>query len=55
MKNHLINDLIDLGISESESFEIFHPKTRDLDSINVLKCKKSGVIVLDQILRNKQY
>ena len=55
MKNTLIEDLIDLDISSPGSFEVFHPRTRDYESLNVLKCVKSGVIVLEEILRNNEY
>ena len=50
MQNRLIDDLINLGISNPNDFEVLHPRTRDIDSLNVLKCKQSGVIVLEEIV-----
>jgi len=37
-----------LKISDLDSFESFFPQTRDRDDISVLRCKKSGVIILSQ-------
>ena len=55
MKNRLIDDLIILGISNPNDFELFHPRTRDYDPLNVLKCKQSGVLVLEEIVKNDDY
>ena len=53
--HHLIKNLIEYKISHKDSFEIFHEGTRDNQSINVLKCKKSGVLVLDKINTSKEF
>ena len=55
MKNRLIDDLINLGISNPNDFEVFHPRTRDIDPLNVLKCKQSGVFVLEEIVTSNNY
>lgn len=55
MKNSLIDDLIRLSLSTNESLSIFHDRTRDNSNLNVLKCNKSGVIVLEEILTNNNY
>jgi 2-polyprenyl-3-methyl-5-hydroxy-6-metoxy-1,4-benzoquinol methylase len=55
MKNRLIDDLINLGISNPNDFEVLHPRTRDIDSLNVLKCKQSGVIVLEEIVTSDEH
>jgi hypothetical protein len=45
--NKNIELLIELNLSTKSSLEVFHGSTRDIDNLNVLKCNKSGVIVLD--------
>ena len=55
MKNKLISQLIKLGISSDYSLQILHPRTRDNENLNVLKCSKSGVIILEEILTNSEY
>ena len=55
MKNTLVDDLIRLSLSTNESLSIFHDRTRDNSNLNVLKCNKSGVIVLEEILTNNNY
>ena len=55
MKNNIIDLLYRLGLSTSDSLHVFHPKVRDRENLNVLKCGKSGVIVLEEILTNQFY
>ena len=55
MKNKLISSLIDMGICSSDSLHIIHPRTRDNNNLNVLKCAKSGLIVLEEVLINEDY
>ncbi|MCP3913178.1 MAG: class I SAM-dependent methyltransferase [Actinomycetia bacterium] len=46
---HLIHEqLIELGVCGAESLEEFHPSVRDRDDVGVLRCRESGVIVLDR-------
>ena len=40
----------ELGISEKNSLRIYHQGVRDNENIKVLKCKKSGVFVLDDMV-----
>ncbi len=47
--NHNIQLLYDLNISLKDSLKVFHNSTRDDDSLKVLKCNKSGVIVLERV------
>ena len=51
MKHNIHNLLIDLGISDEQSIIPFYPKVRDNDDISVLKCIKSEVILLSEILQ----
>ncbi len=55
MKNNIIDLLYRLGLSTRDSLQVFHPKVRDRENLNVLKCGKSGVIVLEEILTNQFY
>jgi len=55
MKNNIIDLLYRLGLSTRDSLQVFHPKVRDRENLNVLKCGKSGVIVLEEILTNQSY
>ena len=54
-KNPLIDQLIRMGISSPSSLKPYHPRTRDNDDIKVLKCSKSGVIVLEKLVTSEQY
>jgi hypothetical protein len=47
--NKNIELLIELNVSTKSSLEVFHGSTRDIDNLNVLKCNKSGVIVLERV------
>lgn len=49
MKHALSDLLIELGLSRTDSFEIFNEGVRDRKDINAIRCKRSGVIVLDNI------
>jgi 2-polyprenyl-3-methyl-5-hydroxy-6-metoxy-1,4-benzoquinol methylase len=53
--NKIIKLLYELGISEKNSLKIHQQGVRDNENVKVLKCKKSGVFVLDDILTNKKY
>ena len=53
--NKIIKLLYELGISEKNSLRIHHQGVRDNENIKVLKCKKSGVFVLDEILTDRKY
>ena len=55
MKNTLIDNLIDLVISLPMGFEVLHPRIRNYDSFEESKCTKSGVLVLEEALRNIEY
>ena len=55
MKNQLIASLINMGISSEDSLKVVHPRTRDNNNLNVLKCTRSGLIVLEEVLTNKDY
>jgi len=47
-KNKIRDLLIDLEICEESSIEPYYPRVRDRDDIAVLRCKKSGVILLSR-------
>lgn len=47
-KNSIKNALIELGISTTNSIKKFHPRVRDRRDVSVLKCEKSGVILLSR-------
>lgn len=49
MNHTLSNLLIELGLSKTDSFELFNKGVRDRTDINAYRCKHSGVIVLDSI------
>ena len=53
--NNNINLLFKLNISTKNSLEVFHNSTRDNDTLKVLKCKKSGVIVLEKLELSDNY
>jgi len=48
MKNIIKSLLCELGLSDEQSIVTFFPKVRDRDDVSVLKCKKSGVILLSR-------
>ena len=41
--------LIKLGISDAQSLRPYYPEVRDKSDVGVLRCEKSGVIILDNI------
>ena len=47
MENTIKDTLIQLELSTEDSFEVFCPTTRDRNDVFVLRCKKSGVIILN--------
>ena len=47
-KNRIIELLTDLGISSRDSIEAYYGKVRDRDDISVLRCNRSGVILLSR-------
>ncbi|RPG62242.1 MAG: class I SAM-dependent methyltransferase [Flavobacteriaceae bacterium TMED238] len=53
--SNIIKLLFKLGISDKNSLKKYHKGVRDHNDINVLKCHKSGVIVLDKIVNNHGY
>lgn len=46
--NSIKKILVDFKVSKEDSFENFHPRVRDRNDISVLKCNKSGVIILSR-------
>jgi 2-polyprenyl-3-methyl-5-hydroxy-6-metoxy-1,4-benzoquinol methylase len=55
MINNNINILCKLNLSSKDSLEVFHNSTRDINDLKVLKCSKSGVIVLQKAEKNDAY
>ena len=53
--NYNINLLIQFNLSDKNSFEVFNKSTRDVANLNVLKCKRSGVIVLEELSIPEKY
>ena len=48
MPNTIIETLIELGLSTTDSLRPFHPRVRDRNDIAVLHCARSGVLVLER-------
>lgn len=48
MENKAKDMLIELGISNSDSIVPYYPRVRDREDISVLKCTKSGVLLLSR-------
>lgn len=48
MQHQIKETLVKLGLSTEGSFKKFHPRVRDRKDITVLKCEKSGVMVLSR-------
>ena len=48
MSHSIIRLLIELGVSREGSFEPYFPRVRDRDDVAALRCRQSGVIVLDR-------
>ena len=53
--NQNINLLCELNLSDKNSFEIINYSTRDVADLNVLKCRNSGVIVVEKYILNDDY
>lgn len=53
--NKIIKLLHELDISDKDSLMEYHQGIRNNDNINVLKCKKSGVLVLNDLVVNQNY
>ena len=53
--NNNIELLFNLNISTKDSLKIFNNSTRDVDNLKVLKCIKSGVIVLERAETDDAY
>ena len=53
--NHNIDLLNKFDLSDKNSFEVFNESTRDISNLNVLKCKNSGVIVLEKFIISEDY
>ena len=47
-KNSMIELLTELGLSDEGSFEVLHGRVRDREDVKVLRCNRSGVIILDR-------
>jgi len=53
--NTNIELLFNLNISTKDSLKVFHNSTRDIGNLKVLKCTKSGVIVLERAETDNTY
>ena len=53
--NHNIDLLYQFNLSDKNSLKIFNESTRDITNLNVLKCNKSGVIVLEKCVTTEEY
>ena len=53
--NHNIELLYKFNLSDKDSLKIFNKSTRNINNLNVLKCNKSGVIVLEKYLLPENY
>jgi 2-polyprenyl-3-methyl-5-hydroxy-6-metoxy-1,4-benzoquinol methylase len=53
--NHNIDLLYKFNLSDNNSLKIFNRSTRDITNLNVLKCIKSGVIVLEKFVVPEKY
>ena len=53
--NHNIDLLYQFNLSDKNSLEIFSESTRDITNLNVLKCIRSGVIVLEKFVIPEEY
>jgi len=53
--NHNIELLFQFNISTKDSLKVFHETTRNIKGLNVLKCTKSGVIVLEKNKLSERY
>jgi len=53
--NHNIDLLYQFNLSDKNSLEIFNESTRDFTNLNVLKCSRSGVIILEKFIIPENY
>ena len=53
--NHNINLLYKFNLSDKNSFEVFNESTRDKTNLNVLKCIRSGVIVVEKCVTPEEH
>jgi 2-polyprenyl-3-methyl-5-hydroxy-6-metoxy-1,4-benzoquinol methylase len=53
--NHNIKLLYKFNLSDKDSLKIFNKSTRDVTNLNVLKCIKSDVIVLERLVLPEDY
>ena len=53
--NHNIDLLYQFNLSDNNSLKIFNESTRDITNLKVLKCIKSGVIVLEKCVIPEDY
>jgi hypothetical protein len=53
--NHNIDLLYQFNLSDKNSLKIFNESTRDITNLNVLKCIRSGVIVLEKFVIHEEY
>tara|TARA_B110000008_G_scaffold171051_1_gene170739 strand:- start:358 stop:1278 length:921 start_codon:yes stop_codon:yes gene_type:complete len=58
-ENNTVNNNIELlykfNLSDKDNLKLFNESTRDITNLNVLKCVKSGVIVVEKCLTNDKY
>jgi SAM-dependent methyltransferase len=47
-QNKILITLTELGISSEETVKAYYPRVRDREDVRVLKCEKSGVIILSR-------
>tara|TARA_B110000483_G_C18159241_1_gene528641 strand:- start:413 stop:1291 length:879 start_codon:yes stop_codon:yes gene_type:complete len=50
--NKIYQLLIDSKITHPKYFQIFHKGTRDTNKVNVLRCSKTGILILDRNINN---
>ena len=53
--NHNIDLLYQFNLSDKNSLKIFNKSTRDITNLNVLKCIRSGVIVIEKFVIPEEY
>ena len=51
----IISQLKEIGLTNTDNLHLFFRGTRDNPKVNVLKCKKTGIYILDKILTNEKY
>lgn len=53
--NAIYRELLELKVIDEESIVLLHPRVRDSNDVNVLRCLKSGVIFLSETTLTEQY